>query len=41
MQMNFNRKLPIPNEVKEEFRLTEQMINKKAEQLILDLADKL
>ena len=31
MQMNFHRKLPIPNEVKEEFPLTEQMINKKAE----------
>jgi len=31
MQMNFHRKLPIPKEVKEEFPLTEQMVQVKAE----------
>ena len=31
MSMNFHRKLPIPQEVKKEFPLTERMINVKAE----------
>ena len=31
MQMNFHRKLPIPKEVKEEFPLTERMMQVKAE----------
>ena len=31
MQMNFHRKLPIPQEVKKEFSLTEKMIKVKAE----------
>ena len=30
MQMNFHRKLPIPQEVKEEYPLTERMKNVKA-----------
>ncbi len=30
MSMNFHRKLPIPKEVKEEFALTQEMINQKA-----------
>ena len=30
MQMNFHRKLPIPNEVKEEYPLSESMIKAKA-----------
>ena len=31
MQMNFHRKLPIPQEVKKEFPLTERMEKVKAE----------
>ena len=31
MQMNFHRKLPIPQEVKKEFPLTERMIKVKNE----------
>ena len=31
MQMNFHRKLPIPQEVKDEFPLTERMKQVKAE----------
>ena len=31
MSMNFQRKLPIPQEVKKEFSLTEKMIQVKAD----------